>query len=558
MVAVAGACALASVRSARAADVEISSNTAAQGYEVANPWGSTRLSRRRISEMLGFSMYHLQGDYVPGKADYTARVMFRLDADVGVNAHLPQAQAGAETSFAVAGGSRYVPGLTPARLDMMYAYVEGKNLAHGYLGFRLGRQYTTDVLGLWSFDGAMVRVTTPFFVEVEAYGGLEQRGGLPLSTSRWEQQGVWRGSHGDFGDTTGAPLRSEYPSYQPASVAPAFGFALESVGPNWIHGRLSYRRVYNTGDTITRQYADPAGGFPAAGGLRTSSDRLGYSAYVGDPRFGGIKGGFTYDFYNVLVPYAFGGLEAYLGKRVTVGADVDYYMPTFDADSIWNWFVHDPQVTPSARIAARVTDRFSIAASGGPRFFFTNGNPQTFAQGECAVAKLAPGAACSGFDVATNNTNTAGVSATNDYIHQAANQKRHAVGEGLGQISLRYRLPTAKFELRSMAEAGQRGRRVGGDLILDKSFVGGMWALGGRLSLYNFHDPTRDATQVKNDPVLASPLANRDATTFGYVIGAGWKPLDLSRVGVEWEHDINRLVGSRFRVLATLDVLWIK
>lgn len=556
------ACWVVAEAPARAADVEISSDTAAQAYEVANPWGSNRLYRRRVTEVLGFSMYHLQGDYAPGKADYTARVMMRLDADVGVNAHLPDAQAGGETTFGVAGGSRYVPGLTPARLDMMYAYVEGRNLAHGLLGFRLGRQYMTDVLGLWSFDGGMVRLTTPFFMEVEAYGGLEQRGGLPLSSSRYEQQGVWRGSQSDFGSAPTDPRRSDFPSYQPASVAPAFGFAIESQGPNWIHGRLSYRRVYNTGDTITRQFPDGAGGYGTAGGLRISSDRLGYSAYIGDPGIGGIKGGFTYDFYNVLVPYAFAGLEGYLGKRVTVGADFDYYMPTFDADSIWNWFVHDPQMTPTARVAAKITDRLSLSASGGARMFFTNGDKATFSQSECAKVGLtaAPDGRC---------LSTSGAPTSFDVVNGAASsidanlQHRHAIPEGLAQLGLRYRMNTAKLELRSTAEAGARGRRVGGDLMLDKSFVGGMWALGGRLSLYNFHDPTRSATAVGADQLKSAlgtvPLSfDRDATSFGYVIGAGWKPLDLSRVGLEWQHDINRLVGSRFRVLATLDVLWIK
>jgi hypothetical protein len=127
-------------------------------------------------------------------------------------------------------------------------------------------------------------------------------------------------------------------------------------------------------------------------------------------------------------------------------------------------------------------------------------------------------------------------------------------------------MPTARFEIRSTDAAGTRGRRVGGDLALDKSFVGGMWSLGGRLSLYNFHDPTRSASTDGAKQIGAAtgstsqvPLSfDRDATSFAYVLGAGWKPLDLSRIGFEWEHDINRLVGSRFRLLATLDVLWIK
>ena len=531
---------------ARAADVEIDSTTTAQAYEVANPWGNYQLERRRIDEMLGFSIYHLQGKFTPGKPDYTARVMFRLDADVGVNSHLDKAQAGGETSFDVDGGSRYVPGLSPARFDMMYAYVEGKNLAKGWLGFRAGRQYVADVLGFWSFDGALVRLTTPYYFEIEAYGGLEQRGGLPLSTSRYESQGVWRGTHSDFERSDPAhPSDVDYPSYQFAGAAPAFGFALESNGPNWLHGRLTYRRVYNTGDAFTRQFPDPNGGYPVVSGLRVSSDRLGYAANISDAKIGGIKGGFTYDFYNSLVPYAYAGIEGYLGRKVTLGADLDYYEPTFDADSIWNWFTKEPQMTPTARVSATITDELSLSASGGPKMFFTEGDPKTFYKGECA----ATAGACdvgTGFDVVTSNQGL-----TNAYVHDPDNRDTTILLDGIGQLAARYRLTTAKFEFRSMVQAGHSGRRVGGDVSAEKSLFGGFWSVGGRLSLYNFVDPIRkfeiDQRQI-----------DRDATSFGYVLGTGFKPLDVSQIHVEWEHDINRLVGSRFRLLAMLDVAWIK
>src|SRR5205823_13759451 len=113
-----------------------------------------------------------------------------------------------------------------------------------------GRQYTQNVFGWWSFDGGLVHVTTPFFVALEAYGGMEQRGGLPLSTARFETQGVWRGAHNDA--LTQDAFR--YPSFQPAAVAPAFGVAVESAGPNWIHGRFDFRRVYNLGEAFTGQF----------------------------------------------------------------------------------------------------------------------------------------------------------------------------------------------------------------------------------------------------------------------------------------------------------------
>src|SRR5262249_16202933 len=156
--------------------------------EVNSPWGDTTLERRRLMQTLALAAYNLQGAYKPGKADFSVVVRLRLNVDFGINGNLDGGQSGGETTYLTpdgARGERYIPGLEVGPLDLMYGYVEGKNLANGWFGFRLGRQYMTDVLGWWGFDGGLVRLTTPFFVQAEIYGGLEQRGGMPLTTSRW-------------------------------------------------------------------------------------------------------------------------------------------------------------------------------------------------------------------------------------------------------------------------------------------------------------------------------------------------------------------------------------
>ena len=107
----------------------------------------------------------------------------------------------------------------------------------------------TDVLGWWAFDGGEASVTTPYFLKAEVYGGLEERGGMPLSTPRFEADGVWAGSRTGFDS-------SLYPSFSLPRLAPAFGVALESTGVTWIHGRLTYRRVYNTGSSNTTEFAN--------------------------------------------------------------------------------------------------------------------------------------------------------------------------------------------------------------------------------------------------------------------------------------------------------------
>ena len=77
----------------------------------------------------------------------------------------------------------------------------------------------------------------------------------------------------------------------------------------------------------------------------------------------------------------------------------------------------------------------------------------------------------------------------------------------------------------------------------ERSFEGGLFSLGARASLYGFSNEQN----VEDQGNLMS---------FGYVLGAGLKPLDLARLGAEWEHNINDQVGQRFRVLARLDVMW--
>jgi hypothetical protein len=537
---------------ARAADFEVQASTALQGYEVVDPWGSVVLDRRRFTQTVGLGVYNLQGPYKPGEADYRVVVMMRLDADFGLNARLPSNQAGGETNYpaGTGNGARYIPGLVTAPVDLMYGYIEGRNLAHGLLGFRLGRQYMTDALGFWSFDGGLVRLTTPFYVQVEAYGGLEQRGGLPLSTDRFERGGVWRGSHQNFGIGPGEPSVTDYPSFLYAEPAPALGAAIETTALPMVHARLSYRRVYNTGPALTTQFPEPGGGgFHTVDGARISQDRVGFSADAGRPNLGNLRGSFTYDLYNQIVSAWTAGAEAYLGKRATIGADADFYVPTFDADSIWNWFTHSPITTLSGRVAVRFTKRFDMTASGGARLWQADGDPtpaagglSKYGAGECAAAQAALKVGkldCTLGQVYLDASSTP----VGAYGRDPANRPVTTTVDALGNVSGRYRFGSGHVDVRGTFESGRRGSREGGDLGGELRFDGGRFTAGTHLSVYGWSDPDRP---------------DRDAVSFGYVLSGGFNPAKVGRFRVEWEHDMNRLVGQRFRVIALVDVLVLK
>jgi hypothetical protein len=513
-------------RDAVAADVEVTGDVVAQSYEVRGPWGDVVLGRRRLGTTVGLFVYHLQGDYQPLEADYSARLMMRMDADYGID--------GAEASYGGPNSTRFVPGLELAPLDVLYGYVEGRHLWDGWFGFRVGRQMVTDALGWWSFDGATVRLTTPWVVQVEAYGGLEQRGGLPLSSSRYEAQGVWRGSRSQLG---GAP--EPYPSFQPADRAPGFGVALESDGPNWIHGRLTYRRVYNLGSATTGQFP-LSGQYPEMSGTRISQDRLGYAMSAFLPGVGGLRGGFAYDLYNMLVSQAQGAVDVHLGSRVTIGADIDYYVPTFDADSIWNWFVHDPSTTVQARAAVRPLSRLDLSASAGVRLWSAAGDPTTFAAQQCAAVGATD-------PVALERCLALGLDPVSEGVHQAGQalekERTNVVPDIIATLGAGYGWGTGQASLRGVGELGvptsgvYRGRRVGGELGARQAIDGGRYWLGGALNLYEWDDPLR---------------AGRETTSFGYVLAPEYVPAEFARVRLEWEHDMNELVGNRFRLLAVV------
>jgi hypothetical protein len=486
-----GVSVVATTSPARALDTEVNATSAAQSYSLSSPWGNVEVKRRRFLQTLGLGLYHLEGgDPVPGGPELSVKIRLRLDADAGIKSD--------ETTYDPA-SDRFVPGLAIAPIDLMYGYVEGRNLAKGWLGFRLGRQYVTDSLGWWSFDGGLVRITTPVYVEAELYGGLEQRGGLPLSTPRFERNGVWRGDRGKIDPTV-------YTQFESATIAPAYGIAIQSSGSNWIHGRLDYRKVMNTGNsTVSLLVPDPVvGGLAVYNQTRTSSDRLGYALDAIAPNLGGLKGGLVYDLFNKFFSTYYGALDVFASSRITLGGEYEYFRPTFDGDSIFNFFPHNPMTTITGRLAIDASDQFDIAGSGGIRKYTTDGNPTSFYDATGAQDRTQ-----------TSQTDV------------------------LANLGARYRYGTGMFGLRGMSQTGDRGHRQGGDLNTEQYFLARRWTALARVSVYDWADNIRP---------------DRNATSIGYVLGGAFRPSPVVEAMLEWEHDMNRIVGQRFRILALVNL----
>jgi hypothetical protein len=484
-----------------AMDAEVTASANGQFYDVRSPTGQTVLERRRLIGNLGVAAYGLL-DAPPGDAkapDLSFRARLRYDADYGASA--------SEADPTISSGLGVVPGFSRGPVDLMYAYLEGRRFLGGWLGFKLGRQYVTDMLGWWAFDGAEASVTLPFYTKVEAYGGLEERGGMPLSTPRFEADGIWRGSRSGYD-----PLL--YPAFQPATVAPAFGVALESAGVTWIHGRLTYRRVYDTGAANLTDYTSGLYTPASYDGTRISTERLGYSVDATWGGVGGARAGIVYDLYQAHVTSVYADLDAHLGSRTTVSADYDYYLPTFDADSIWTVFAAEPANDVGLRANVDVTDQISVAAGGNVRIYGVQTGP--FDPGGGAPYSPSP------------------------YYNAAASYfptNGHPFDEGFN-LSGRYRDGVTLLTLRGAGNFGDEGDRVGGDLAGERVFET-RYVARARAGVWQWKDELRP---------------DRDATSFGYVAGLGYRFAPRSEGSVEWEHDINSLAGQRFRLMLLLSV----
>jgi hypothetical protein len=474
---------------AHAYDAEVESSTTAQAYQLRGLTGDPVLSRRRVTQTLGLGVYNLVGsDKEQGKEQLFFRVRMRLDADFGM----------AREEYALNGGNpdaaRFIPGLQPAPVDVMYGYLEGKRFLRGMLGFRVGRQYVVDPLGYYSFDGGLVRFTTPAFVTLEAYAGFEQRAGLPLSTGRWELGGVQRG------DRTNYPLTS-YPSFQKAGLAPLYSVSLESAGPTWIHGRLTYRKVWNTGSSFVAGSGALLGPDAMAtyDARRVSSERLGYGLNAEIWDIAALRGALIYDLYGKQWNSIEAGVDVFAHERVTVGADYSYFKPIFDADSIFNVFGIEPMDDVSLRIEVDPTDRLSL-------------------EGDAMVRRYR----------ADDPTN----------LSRVANS--YAPGGGL---RARYKWTTSRATIRGQALSGDQGNRIGSDLNYERTFAD-RWLFDVRLSLWHFEDKLR----------TTNTASSRTATSVGYVLGAGYKLSPEANAFLQFEHDSNRLVGQRLRIMAVLNV----
>ena len=403
---------------ALAYDAQVAAKTSAQAYELRGPNDGPTLVRRRITQTLTLGAYGMLPRRLLGPT-LDAQLMLRLDADLGMEAD--------ETDPTKT--RTFIPLLEDREVDLAYGWVDGRGFANGWVDFRVGRQMLFDALGLYAFDGGLVRVVTPYFFLVEAYGGFETQGASPLGPSRWGRDGLQQDDTSKYADP------SVYPSVRPEHLAPVYGVALASSGWFPLHSRGTYRETQ------------------AEGGL--GERRVGWQGDYTPFDPWTVRGQVVYDLGLEVLSEAQAGTEIRIVDPVVASADWVYYLPTFSMESIWNYFSVQPMNDGRLGVRVRPTDALEIATTGWVRFFSDQG-----------------GGGGRGSFPATPAT---------------------AVSDTGGDVQARLRNQVGEATLRLSGAGGFGGDRMGAEAYVMKSFANDRWRAEVFPSVWYYQDDLREA-----------------------------------------------------------------
>ncbi len=342
----------AAPRRASAYDFTIGLRTIGQGYQVrrfAADGSNELLSRRRLTQYMDLAVF----DLAPARwrGDDGDRNVLYFDASLRLDSDFGGYMLGRPT------GTDEIRELKQSQLDILYAFLGGRNIG-GRVDFELGRQIHFDLVDFFAYDGGDVLVHVNRNLRVQAYGGTEVRGELPLSAPIYELDGTSAGSR----DPATRPAQNDV-------LRPLVGAAIaggREGGP--VTARLAYRRVWSA-------TADPLPGEPDSG---VNDEKLSLTAFAGwrnrvhaagGVRFNLLLGEF--DDQQLMVKLRTAG-------RQWLTLEHSYLAPTFDGDSIWNVFasgayrdlraVYEVGIGPEVKAYARAFARFFTAsgrAGGG-------------------------------------------------------------------------------------------------------------------------------------------------------------------------------------------------
>src|SRR5690606_6148514 len=137
----------------------------------------------------------------------------------------------------------------------------------------------------------------------------------------------------------------------------------------WLRGRLSYRKVINQDRVLVSPLPDAEGELRFVDDARTSTERAGLSLMLAPVELGNLSSDLVYDVYLRRISDARASIDWYATEHSTLGAGYEYYLPTFDGDSIFNWFVQGASQSVELRGSTLLTERLDVAARAGLRLY---------------------------------------------------------------------------------------------------------------------------------------------------------------------------------------------
>lgn len=284
--------------------------------------------RQRVHQIVGLNIFDLSDD---GSNQVYFVSSMRIATDFGVTAREQED----------------ILGMSQTDVALLYGYFDMKEWM-GWLDVRAGRQYEIDAIDMVLYDGLRMRAYTPWYVGMEALGGLEAIQDMGPTQNPQTLDG-----------TPGGPLLLEgrYGDVEPRLV---IGGGLFLHNLQYTHLDLSYRRIQTLGAGTKADVLGKPG---------VNQERIGVAASQRITEGLFVNGGTSYDFF-------LGGLnEIVAGARYrpvfAFEGEVKYHylLPSFDADSIWNVFSWRPMDRVEERARFYGSEDLSVHVGAYQSFF---------------------------------------------------------------------------------------------------------------------------------------------------------------------------------------------
>jgi hypothetical protein len=335
-VTVALAAALGAAAPAAAADFNVSSETIYQSYAVRTLYGTSPIEyKTRVTESLGLTATKLGGE-----KGLTLVARLRYDVDFGLADECEVGGIIAPLPYSTGTGPPYEPSrrlLCGNALEIQLLYVEGARLLGGTLDFRAGRQWKTDPLGWFAFDGALVTVRLPFFFSASLAAGFDAVNGLLFARNPWQPDGTAARVDGAPEAVGAANELSHDFSLHPS---PFISVGLAARGFGRAHAEVVYRHVFGASlRTLTPLDEAHAVNF----GWGDEEERIGWAVSYGFSDSFRVRAQVVADllwprFDEVTVEGSARLLDARLGVR----GGVSFLRPRFSASSIFYYYDFRP------------------------------------------------------------------------------------------------------------------------------------------------------------------------------------------------------------------------